>query len=161
MNSSYLATPRCGCAGAAYYLDLRHVVDVVWSRPAVALRHSEKLTLCHLYTAPPLSRFAGGAPISEVSCQHLWGAPLRTIGSRSVWFPFFFSSTDRGFLGGSSTPAEHIEWVPIRRSRPCMADGGAKQVTARVGLCVEGMSMIMTLPGPLAPPPVRCLNERW
>ena len=40
-----------------------------------------------------------------------------------------------------------------------MADGGAKQVTARVGLCVEGMSMIMTLPGPLAPPPVRCLNS--
>ena len=29
LNSSYLATPRCGYAGAAHYLDLRHVVIVI------------------------------------------------------------------------------------------------------------------------------------
>ena len=36
------------------------------------------------------------------------------------------AATDRGFLGGSPTPAEHMKWVPIRRVRPCMADGGVR-----------------------------------
>ena len=33
------------------------------------------------------------------------------------------------------------------------------QLATRVGLCVEGLSMIMTRPGPLASPPVHYLNR--
>ena len=71
------------------------------------------------------SEFAGDAPIPGACCLTLCGAPLLIIGSLSVCFPI--SATDRGFLGGSPTPAEHIEWVPIRRVRPCMADDGVSR----------------------------------
>ena len=42
----------------------RHLVE-----SAVALRHPENLTPCRLCTAPPLSLFAGGAPIPEANCH--------------------------------------------------------------------------------------------
>ena len=80
LNPSYLATPRCGYAGAVH-LDRRYVVVVIWSRSA------------HTHTMPPL-HCTITVPVCE-RCNYprgdlpaMCGAPLRTIGSRSVCFPF-------------------------------------------------------------------------
>ena len=124
---------------------------------AVALRQSEKLTLCHLYTTPPLLRVCGwctyprGDPLTFVpgnTTHHRFPSGLLSIFSHRPWLSGGVAHTGRAHKVGTDQEGSPLHGRWWRR-----------RFATRVGLCVEGLSMIMTRPGPPASSSGHCLNS--
>ena len=70
----------------------------------------------------------------------------------------FHFSTDRGFLGSRPHRQSTHRVGTDQEGSSLHGRWWCRQVAARVGLCLEGLSMIMTRPGPLALSSVQCLT---
>ena len=158
-NSSCLSAPRCGCAGAAHYLDLRYsffrlLVEACSSTATVRETHTMPPLHCTA-TAPSLRAMhlsPGLATHHDIvrgsTTHHRFPFGLLSCFSHRPWLSGGVTHTGRAHEVGTDQEGSSLHgrwWCP--------------QVAARVGLCVEGLSMIMTRPGPLASSPVRCLNH--